>query len=48
MRYRDYRLLAIGSLVSLLVDGFFIVAITLQVLALSGNDPSAMGLVGLA
>jgi MFS family permease len=48
LRYRDYRLLAIGSLVSLLGDGFFIVAIALQVLAISGNDPSAMGLVGLA
>ncbi|MGH8887094.1 MAG: MFS transporter [Egibacteraceae bacterium] len=48
LRHRDWRLLAIGSLVSLLGDGFFLVAIVLQVLAISRNDPSAMGLVGLA
>lgn len=47
-RHRDYRLLAIGSLVSLLGDGFFLVAIALQVLAISDDDPAAMGLVGLA
>lgn len=48
LRHRDYRLLAIGALVSLLGDGFFLVAIALQVLAITQNDPSAMGLVGLA
>lgn len=48
LRHRDYRFLAMGLLVSLLGDGFFLVAIALQVLAVSDNDPSAMGLVGLA
>ncbi|MGH8900286.1 MAG: MFS transporter [Egibacteraceae bacterium] len=48
MRHRDYRLLAIGWSASQLGDGFFVVAIVLQVLAISDNNPSAMGLVGLA
>lgn len=48
MRHRDYRLLAVGSLVSLFGDGFFLVAIVLQVLAISNNNPAAMGWVGIA
>lgn len=48
MRHRDYRLFAIGTLASQLGDGFFLVTIVLQVLAISDNSPSAMGMVGLA
>jgi MFS family permease len=48
LRHRDWRLLAVGSVVSYLGDGFLLVAIALQVFAISRNDPAAMGLVGLA
>ncbi|CAN5461003.1 tetracycline efflux MFS transporter Tet(V) [soil metagenome] len=48
LRHRDYRLLATGSLVSLLGDGFFLVAIALQVLAISDDNPAAISLVGIA
>ena len=44
---RDYRLLAIGSLISLIGDGFFYVALAWQVYELS-NVPTALSLVGLA
>jgi MFS family permease len=46
LRHRDYRLLAVGSLVSYLGDGFFLVAIALQVLAITGNSTLAVGAVG--
>jgi DHA3 family tetracycline resistance protein-like MFS transporter len=48
LRHRDYRLLAIGSLASLLGDGFFLVAIALQVYAISRDRPVAFGIVGAA
>ena len=44
LRHRDYRLLAAGMVVSLLGDGFFRVAIALQVYALD-NDPRALSAV---
>ncbi len=46
-RHRDYRLVAVASLVSLLGDGFFLVAIALQVYAVDPR-PLAMSLVGIA
>ncbi len=48
LRHRDYRLLAGGSLVSMLGDGFFHVALALQVYAITRNSTSAMGAVGIA
>lgn len=45
LRQRDYRYLATGSLVSLLGDGVFLVALPLQVYAIS-NVPTAMAVVG--
>src|SRR6266542_3627437 len=44
---RDYALLTGGSLISLLGDGFFYVALAWQVYELS-NVPTALSLVGLA
>src|SRR5947199_7444753 len=44
---RDYRLLTAGSLVSLLGDGFFAVALAWQVYLLS-NVPTALSVVGAA
>lgn len=46
LRHRDYRLLAMGSLVSLLGDGVFLAAIAFQVFAVR-NEAAAMSLVGL-
>ncbi|CAN5300294.1 tetracycline efflux MFS transporter Tet(V) [soil metagenome] len=46
LRHRDYRLLSVGMLTSLLGDGVFIVALPLQAFAIS-NRPSAMAVVGL-
>jgi DHA3 family tetracycline resistance protein-like MFS transporter len=46
LRHRDYRFLVGGALVSLFGDGVFIVALPLQVYALS-NIPTAMAMVGL-
>ncbi|HWB72142.1 MAG TPA: MFS transporter [Egibacteraceae bacterium] len=45
LRHRDYRLVVAASLVSLFGDGFFLVAIALQVYAVS-NVPTAMSVVG--
>jgi DHA3 family tetracycline resistance protein-like MFS transporter len=45
LRHRDYRLLAVGSFVSWLGDGFFLASIALQVYALQ-DAPSAMSVVG--
>jgi DHA3 family tetracycline resistance protein-like MFS transporter len=44
---RDYRLLVIGAVVSLLGDGFFYVALAWQVYEIS-NVPTALSLVGVA
>ena len=44
LRHRDYRLLTVGSLVSLLGDGMFVAAIALQVYALS-DLPTALSVV---
>lgn len=46
LRHRDFRLLALGSAVSLFGDGLFLSAIALQVYALRGL-PSAMSVVGV-
>ncbi|MGH8932879.1 MAG: MFS transporter, partial [Egibacteraceae bacterium] len=48
LRHRDYRLLASGSLVSMLGDGFFHVALAFQVYAITRNSTSAMSAVGIA
>lgn len=45
LRHRGYRRFAFGSLASLFGDGLFLVALPLQVYALS-NVPTAMGVVG--
>lgn len=47
LRSRDFALLSLGSAVSLIGDGFFTVALTLQVYQLS-NTPTALSLVGLS
>ncbi|MEO5704075.1 MAG: MFS transporter, partial [Candidatus Limnocylindrales bacterium] len=47
LRSRDFSLLAIGSIVSLLGDGFFHVALAWQVYTIS-NAPTALSLVFLA
>ncbi|MGH8907233.1 MAG: MFS transporter [Egibacteraceae bacterium] len=46
LRHRDYRLLAVGSVMSLLGDGFLAVAIALQVLAITEDSTAAVGVVG--
>lgn len=47
LRERDFALLTVGSLVSLLGDGFFVVALAWQVYEIS-NVPTALSLVGVA
>jgi len=47
LRHRDFRLLWGGMCVSLIGDGFFLVAMAWQVYALS-NAPTALSLVGIA
>jgi MFS family permease len=47
LRRRDFALLVSGSVVSLLGDGFFYVALTWQVYAIS-NVPTALSMVGVA
>jgi DHA3 family tetracycline resistance protein-like MFS transporter len=47
LRHRDFALLSGGSLVSLLGDGFFYIALAWQVYAIS-NVPTALSLVGVA
>jgi DHA3 family tetracycline resistance protein-like MFS transporter len=47
LRIRDFRLLAFAAVVSLLGDGFYFVALSWQVYAIS-NLPSALAVVGLA
>lgn len=45
---REFRLLTFATLTSVLGDGLMRVALPLLVLAISGNDPLAIGAVGLA
>lgn len=45
---REFRLLTAATLISVLGDGLMRVALPLLVLAISGNDPLAIGAVGLA
>jgi Transmembrane secretion effector len=47
LEHRDFRLLTAASLVSLLGDGFFIVALAWQVYQIS-NVPTALSVVGVA
>jgi DHA3 family tetracycline resistance protein-like MFS transporter len=47
LRTRDYRLLVVAAVVSLLGDGFYYVALAWQVYAIS-NVPTALSLVGLS
>lgn len=47
LRHRDYALLTTGSVVSLLGDGFFTVALAWQVYQIS-NVPTALSIVGVA
>lgn len=48
LRDREFRLLTFATLTSVLGDGMMRVALPLQVLAISGDDPLAIGFVGLA
>lgn len=45
---RNFRLLAIGTLTSLMGDGFFRVALAVQVIAIAGENPGAIAVVGIA
>jgi DHA3 family tetracycline resistance protein-like MFS transporter len=47
-RSRDFRLLWIGAVASLVGDGAFLVALAWQVYAMSGGGPGGMSLVGIA
>jgi DHA3 family tetracycline resistance protein-like MFS transporter len=46
LTHREFRLLAAATLVSVLGDGVMRVALPLQVLAITANDPLAIGVVG--
>lgn len=48
LRDREFRLLASATLTSVLGDGMMRVALPLQVLAITADDPLAIGFVGLA
>jgi Major Facilitator Superfamily len=48
LAYREFRLLTWATLVSVLGDGLMRVALPLQVLAITANDPLAIGMVGFA
>lgn len=48
LRDREFRLLTFATLTSVLGDGMMHVALPLQVLAISNDDPLAIGFVGLA
>jgi hypothetical protein len=48
LAHRDFRLLTSATLISVLGDGLLRVALPLQVLAISDDDPLAIGLVGFA
>jgi len=47
LQARDYRLLALGAVVSLLGDGFYFIALAWQVYDIS-NVPTALSIVGAA
>lgn len=47
LRTRDYRLLVVGAVVSLLGDGFYFIALAWQVYSIS-NVPTALSIVGVA
>jgi DHA3 family tetracycline resistance protein-like MFS transporter len=48
LAHRQFRLLTSATLISVLGDGMMRVALPLQVLAISGNDPVAIGAVGFS
>jgi MFS family permease len=48
LRDREFRLLTFATLMSVLGDGMMRVALPLQVLAITDDDPLAIGFVGLA
>jgi MFS family permease len=48
LRHREFRLLTFATLISVFGDGMLRVALPLQVLAITDDDPLAMGVVGLA
>lgn len=48
LEHRQFRLLTSATLISVLGDGLMRVALPLQVLAISGNDPLAIGAVGFS
>lgn len=48
LAHREFRLLTRATLISALGDGLMRVALPLQVLAISGDDPLAIGVVGAA
>jgi DHA3 family tetracycline resistance protein-like MFS transporter len=48
LTHREFRLLTGATLVSVLGDGIMRVALSLQVLAITANDPLAIGVVGFA
>lgn len=48
LAHRQFRLLTVATLISVLGDGLMRVALPLQVLAISGDDPLAIGFLGLA
>ena len=48
LTHRQFRLLTSATLISVLGDGLMRVALPLQVLAISGNDPVAIGAVGFS
>ena len=47
LRVRDFRLLWVGMAVSMVGDGIYVVAMSLQVLAMT-NSATALAMVGLA
>ncbi|HSK90708.1 MAG TPA: MFS transporter [Euzebyales bacterium] len=46
LAHREFRVLTSATLISVLGDGLMRVALPLQVLAISGDDPLAIGIVG--
>lgn len=48
LRHREFRVLTLATVVSVLGDGLMRVALPLQVLAVSNDDPLAIGAVGLS
>lgn len=48
LAHREFRVLTTATLISVFGDGLMRVALPLQVLAITGNDPLAIGAVGFA